>query len=80
MSSDIGVLEAARAIRLLSFLASEPDIKLLFTDIGLPGPFNGRQLADEALRSAAAISRCCSPVATPKMRSFTTDGSIPVSI
>ena len=35
-------------IRPLGFLASVPDIKLLFTDIGLPGPFNGRQLADEA--------------------------------
>ncbi len=31
-------------------LASEPEVELLFTDIGLPGPFNGRQLSDEALR------------------------------
>jgi CheY-like chemotaxis protein len=42
------VLEAQEADSALSFLASEPEIKLLFTDIGLPGPFNGRQLADKA--------------------------------
>jgi CheY-like chemotaxis protein len=42
------VLEAHEGDTALGFLASEPDIKLLFTDIGLPGPFNGRQLADEA--------------------------------
>jgi CheY-like chemotaxis protein len=44
------VLEAHEGDTALSRLASEPDIKLLFTDIGLPGPFNGRQLADEASR------------------------------
>jgi signal transduction histidine kinase/CheY-like chemotaxis protein len=42
------VLEAYEGDTALGFLASEPDIKLLFTDIGLPGPFNGRQLSDEA--------------------------------
>ena len=42
------VLEAAEGDLALSLLASEPAIRLLFTDIGLPGPFNGRQLADEA--------------------------------
>jgi DNA-binding response OmpR family regulator len=38
-------------------VASEPRIKLLFTDVGLPGPFNGRQIADEArkLRSDLKI-------------------------
>jgi PAS domain S-box-containing protein len=42
------VLEAHEGDTALGFLASEPEIKLLFTDIGLPGPFNGRQLSDEA--------------------------------
>ena len=27
-----------------------PDIRLLFTDVGLPGGMNGRELADAALR------------------------------
>jgi PAS domain S-box-containing protein len=42
------VLEAHEGDAALGLLASEPDIKLMFTDIGLPGPFNGRQLAEEA--------------------------------
>jgi CheY-like chemotaxis protein len=42
------VLEAHEGDTALGFLASEPEIELLFTDIGLPGPFNGRQLSDEA--------------------------------
>jgi CheY-like chemotaxis protein len=49
---DLGyrVFEAREGDEALALLASEPDIALLFTDIGLPGPFNGRQLADEARR------------------------------
>jgi CheY-like chemotaxis protein len=31
-------------------LDSNPQIKVLFTDVGLPGGMNGRQLADEARR------------------------------
>lgn len=42
------VLEATEGDTALSLIASEPRIKLLFTDVGLPGPFNGRQIADEA--------------------------------
>jgi PAS domain S-box-containing protein len=42
------VAEAADGDSALSLVASESQIQLLFTDIGLPGPFNGRQLADEA--------------------------------
>ena len=41
------VFEAAEGDAALSLIASEPRIKLLFTDVGLPGPFNGRQIADE---------------------------------
>jgi PAS domain S-box-containing protein len=42
------VFEATEGDTALSLVASEPRIKLLFTDVGLPGPFNGRQIADEA--------------------------------
>jgi CheY-like chemotaxis protein len=42
------VFEATEGDTALSLIASEPRIKLLFTDVGLPGPFNGRQIADEA--------------------------------
>ena len=34
----------------LKVLDAHPHIKLLFTDVGLPGGMNGRQLADEARR------------------------------
>lgn len=51
------ILEAAEGDTALSLIASEPRIMLLFTDVGLPGPFNGRQIADEArkLRSDLKI-------------------------
>ncbi len=39
--------EAASGLRLLD---ANPDIRLLFTDVVLPGGMNGRQLADEAVR------------------------------
>jgi CheY-like chemotaxis protein len=42
------VLEAHEGDAALGLLASDPDIQLMFTDIGLPGPYNGRQLAEEA--------------------------------
>jgi PAS domain S-box-containing protein len=42
------VLEAPLAATALHLLKRHPEIKLLFTDIGLPGGMNGRQLADAA--------------------------------
>jgi CheY-like chemotaxis protein len=39
--------DAASALRVLE---AQPGVDLLFTDIGLPGGINGRQLADEAVR------------------------------
>jgi signal transduction histidine kinase/DNA-binding response OmpR family regulator len=45
-----GVLEAADGRAALRLLESNAGIHLLFTDVGLPGGLNGRQLADEALR------------------------------
>jgi signal transduction histidine kinase/ActR/RegA family two-component response regulator len=44
------VLEAADGHEALRLLETEPNTRLLFTDVGLPGGLNGRQLADEARR------------------------------
>jgi PAS domain S-box-containing protein len=43
-------VDAADAGSALRLLDARPDIKLLFTDVGLPGGMDGRQLADEARR------------------------------
>lgn len=43
----IATHDAQSALRLLD---ANPGVKLLFTDVVLPGGMNGRQLADEALR------------------------------
>ncbi len=42
------VLEAEDAASAMRLLEQEPDVRLLFTDVGLPGGLNGRQLADQA--------------------------------
>ena len=42
------VLQAADGPTALAALAGDPSIALLFTDVGLPGGMNGRQLADTA--------------------------------
>ncbi|HSI02244.1 MAG TPA: response regulator [Reyranella sp.] len=44
------VLEAPAAATALQLLELHPEIRLLFTDVGLPGGMNGRQLADAARR------------------------------
>jgi PAS domain S-box-containing protein len=44
-----GVLEAPHAHAALQLLEGHPEIKVLFTDVGLPGGMNGRQLAEAAL-------------------------------
>ncbi len=43
------VLAAADGPSALRLLDAEPAVSLLFTDVGLPGGLNGRQLADAAL-------------------------------
>jgi len=43
------ILEASEGSQALKLLNTRQDVKLLFTDVVLPG-LNGRQLADEALR------------------------------
>jgi PAS domain S-box-containing protein len=42
------VLEAADGAGALRLLEANPDVDLLFTDVGLPGGMSGRQLADAA--------------------------------
>src|SRR6185437_9470723 len=42
------ILEANDGRSALQLLASHPEIRLLFTDVGLPGGMNGRQLVDAA--------------------------------
>ncbi|HET6234591.1 MAG TPA: PAS domain S-box protein [Acetobacteraceae bacterium] len=45
-----GVLDASDGTTALRVIDAHREIELLFTDIGLPGGMNGRQLADEVLR------------------------------
>jgi CheY-like chemotaxis protein len=42
------VIEAQNGVEALQVLQANPELKILFTDIGLPGGLNGRQLAEEA--------------------------------
>jgi PAS domain S-box-containing protein len=48
----IEAMDGATALRLL---AANREISILFTDVGLPGGMNGRQLADEARRQRAGL-------------------------
>ena len=50
--SELGyrVLEAANGAAALAMLAREPGVRLLFTDVGLPGGMTGRQLVEEVRR------------------------------
>jgi PAS domain S-box-containing protein len=52
MVSDLGygVLSADDGASALRLLDSHREVSLLFTDVGLPGGMNGRQLAEQALR------------------------------
>ena len=55
--SELGyrVLTAGDAPTALRVLEREPSVRLLFTDVGLPGALNGRELADEAHRRRPAL-------------------------
>jgi CheY-like chemotaxis protein len=44
------VVEAPHARAALQVLDRHPDVSVIFTDVGLPGGMNGRQLAEEARR------------------------------
>src|SRR5213595_827113 len=52
MVGDLGysVLSAPDGASALRLLDSHRQVSLLFTDVGLPGGMNGRQLAEQALR------------------------------
>jgi nitrogen-specific signal transduction histidine kinase len=52
MVSDLGysALSAPDGANALRLLDSHREVSLLFTDVGLPGGMNGRQLAEQALR------------------------------
>ena len=54
------VVEAATGPDGLNGLRLNPDVALLFTDIVLKGPMNGRELADPGRRSCARTCRSCS--------------------
>ena len=49
------VLVAENGSAALKVLETHPEIRLLFSDIGLPGGMNGRQLADEARKRHASL-------------------------
>jgi len=42
------VLEAADAVTALRILGNRPDVRVVFTDINMPGPLDGMDLAHEA--------------------------------
>jgi PAS domain S-box-containing protein len=48
-------LEAANAAEAFAILESNARFDLLFTDVIMPGPLNGRQLADEIMKERAAL-------------------------
>jgi CheY-like chemotaxis protein len=49
------VIETGDGASALRVIDARPDIDLLFTDVGLPGGMNGRQLADEVRRRRPAL-------------------------
>ncbi len=57
MVSDLGyrVLSAPDGPIALQVLDAHPELRLLFTDVGLPGGMNGRQLADSARQRRPGI-------------------------
>ncbi|HEY0849137.1 MAG TPA: PAS domain S-box protein [Bradyrhizobium sp.] len=48
-------LEAGNAAEALELIGKHPEINLLFTDVIMPGPMNGRQLAIEAAKRLPAL-------------------------
>jgi PAS domain S-box-containing protein len=48
-------LEASNAVEALDVIGKAAAIDLLFTDVIMPGPMNGRQLVDEALRRRPSL-------------------------
>ena len=53
------MIAAPDARTALELLAQHPDIRLLFTDIGLPGVMNGRQAAEMARQQRPDLMVLC---------------------
>jgi CheY-like chemotaxis protein len=49
------VVAAETGVEGLGLLGEHPEVRLLFTDVALPGGMTGRQLADEAVRRRAGL-------------------------
>jgi len=73
------VIEASDGHGALRLLDADRAIELLFTDVGLPGGMNGRQLATEAQTAKGGIESAVHQRLRPKRGSFTTVGLIPGS-
>ncbi len=80
MLRDLGYTapEASDGPEALRLLKTHPEVRVLFTDIGLPGGLNGRELAG-AQRGNTLISRCCTPPVMRAMPLSTRGGSTPGS-
>jgi CheY-like chemotaxis protein len=48
-------LEASNATEAMTIINTAATIDLLFTDVIMPGPMNGRQLVDQALKQRPAL-------------------------
>src|SRR5258708_2755530 len=48
-------LEASNAMEALKVIDNTPAIDLLFTDVTMPGPINGRQLVEEAIKRRPSL-------------------------
>jgi CheY-like chemotaxis protein len=49
------VLQASDGPTALEVLRTRPDVTLLFTDVGLPAPYNGRELSEAARQISPAL-------------------------
>jgi CheY-like chemotaxis protein len=67
-----GLLEASNRIAALELLEAEKNVRLLFTDVGLPGGLNRWQLANKARRRRQDLQP-----ATHETPSFIKGGSTP---
>ena len=72
------VLEAETGRSGLKVLEAHPEICVLFTDVGLPGGMNGRQLAEEVRKNGRTSGFSLPPV-TRGTQLFMTDGSMQAS-
>ncbi len=72
------VVEAGSGARALAVLGQQPDIELLFTDIGLPGGMSGAQLAVEVRRQRPDLKVLFTTGYAPQALSGPLDPAIPI--